>query len=524
MKVNAAFVLFFLFVGWWSIQEIEVTLIVDPNPSPYISDWETDPTLASLTIQSFDQQPLELSLEAELTENSMGLIGQAQSQPLFLEPGDMTQINAAELLVNESVQYNPDLEEQIISTGRIPEGDYQICIHVFEEPEHLIIQTVCQPFFIQQILPPEIIYPIDVDISFDQFTICQWTPVESSQPEPVQYAIKMAQVFENQTPEEALIQNSLILEDMTSDITFPVDWLLLDLDPSHPAVLIAWQVQSFDLTGIPIGDNEGLSEVASFNLVNQQSSNSITILSPGYTCVGNVGTGHVETDILLDVEVTGQFDNLYLVITSNTCGRFTPAQSTDDHTTTSGEQQVNTAGEDLNLPDEVLEALQELFSETVEIQYTRRVETEDPGLSTTRTYTYEVPVSQTVKPGEAYTTYVCGTELVRSHEVIVSEPTCDRYSPESPITGETVEDEPCEPPPEEVPANCNIQVEEKMEPLMDGGLLDEFTGKRTINRDDFIPLGAEARDYDTFRFDCIPGEGLSGRQRSWFELGLSRSC
>jgi hypothetical protein len=51
---------------------------------------------------------------------------------------------------------------------------------------------------------------------------------------------------------------------------------------------------------------------------------------------------------------------------------------------------------------------------------------------------------------------------------------------------------------------CNINMEEKVEPLMDGGLLQRYIGSQKIERDGYIILGAGGADYDQVIFTCTP--------------------
>lgn len=53
--------------------------------------------------------------------------------------------------------------------------------------------------------------------------------------------------------------------------------------------------------------------------------------------------------------------------------------------------------------------------------------------------------------------------------------------------------------------SCNFSWQEKIEPAMDGGLLDKYRARdKKIRRDDFIPLGAEGRDFDLLKWICEP--------------------
>ncbi|MDX1407893.1 MAG: hypothetical protein R3330_07160, partial [Saprospiraceae bacterium] len=97
-----------------------------------------------------------------------------------------------------------------------------------------------------------------------------------------------------------------------------------------------------------------------------------------------------------------------------------------------------------------------------------------------------LPELELVAPGDAYTVQVYAIVITldqpgASRSGIMSNALCNRFSPENPITGETVEDTPC-PPPEEV-KSCMLKPEELPDPAMDGGVHEDFLGKRKINRD-----------------------------------------
>ncbi|HEX6182140.1 MAG TPA: hypothetical protein VFZ47_12895, partial [Chitinophagaceae bacterium] len=51
---------------------------------------------------------------------------------------------------------------------------------------------------------------------------------------------------------------------------------------------------------------------------------------------------------------------------------------------------------------------------------------------------------------------------------------------------------------------CNIDIEEKVEPLMNGGLQPKYNGTKKIPRDGFVLLGADGKDMDQVKFTCTP--------------------
>src|SRR6266851_2237411 len=54
---------------------------------------------------------------------------------------------------------------------------------------------------------------------------------------------------------------------------------------------------------------------------------------------------------------------------------------------------------------------------------------------------------------------------------------------------------------------CQIKIDDNAEPKMDGGLTAFSKSLTEINRDDFIPLEAEGRDFDKVVWSCTPSDG-----------------
>jgi hypothetical protein len=56
---------------------------------------------------------------------------------------------------------------------------------------------------------------------------------------------------------------------------------------------------------------------------------------------------------------------------------------------------------------------------------------------------------------------------------------------------------------------CDINFEEKVEPKMDGGLQPKYVVSKKIERDGYIVLGADGRDYDQVKFTCTPSSNCN---------------
>ncbi|MCK4681666.1 hypothetical protein KAT59_01405, partial [Candidatus Bipolaricaulota bacterium] len=110
-----------------------------------------------------------------------------------------------------------------------------------------------------------------------------------------------------------------------------------------------------------------------------------------------------------------------------------------------------------------------------------------------------IPLDMVLEPGQAFIWQAIGVyeDATGEQGAVVSTAECVRYQPIDVSTELPVEPIPC------IPPECNIRVEEKVSPAMDGGL-DPISETMTINRDDFVPLKAVGLDFDELWWYCEP--------------------
>ncbi|MFP4544891.1 MAG: hypothetical protein ACLFQU_11715 [Candidatus Kapaibacterium sp.] len=124
-------------------------------------------------------------------------------------------------------------------------------------------------------------------------------------------------------------------------------------------------------------------------------------------------------------------------------------------------------------------------------------------------YNYELPMSEFVEPGAAFTYQIVGIADLGDGETVEvrSEPQCLRYRPVSEETFRPVEKIPCFPPDSIPPGNpraCGPSIEtdknEKIEIGMIADNLDLFKYPRAV------AIRGDAIDWDIVRFKCEPGK------------------
>ncbi len=108
---------------------VRTEFFVQPFPSPYVSDWQTNPSIASLTVFNGSNIPKEAVIALSVTTNDGRQVISGTSSPTVLLHGS-TVLNNTSLLHGNLKYYDTGIKNQIIQTGRIPEGTYTACIRI----------------------------------------------------------------------------------------------------------------------------------------------------------------------------------------------------------------------------------------------------------------------------------------------------------------------------------------------------------------------------------------------------------
>lgn len=269
-------------------------------------------------------------------------------------------------------------------------------------------------------------------------------------------------------------------------------------------------------------------------------------VAPRGACIGDVTTSVRSAQTLFEWAATGPFVSYDILIYDNPCGRYppppptptptptpttTPGPSpTPTPTPTTGQPVTTTAGVWEPLWDRLtpqqreelgkrglsgwgwVKAAREILGETdAEIPVEGLIEeSEDVLLPDTellaRFGPYSPEVTETVlpldwilEPGQAFIWQILGVfeDAAGEPGALLSTPECVRYQPTDPETDLPVAPVSCLPP------ECNIRVEEKVAPAMDGGLAP-ISETLTIKRDEFVPLYAVGLDFDQLWWYCEP--------------------
>jgi Carboxypeptidase regulatory-like domain len=243
--------------GW------SANLFLQPFPSPYLSDWENNPSIGSLTVFNNTGTSEEVLLHLTITERSRGEIARGSSLPIIVPPTPPpTQINSDRFIDWGTVSYNKSIENQAIRSGRLPEGEYTACLRIEDRSGGTLVDQVCADFTIVYPDQPQLILPADgeqVDFPYPIFT---WTPLQVPIGYQIHYELRIAEVLPGQTPQRALEANIPQLETdnlLTTSVQYPISALPLERGKQY-----AWQIQALDQNGFAPSSNQGRSEIWTF--------------------------------------------------------------------------------------------------------------------------------------------------------------------------------------------------------------------------------------------------------------------
>lgn len=159
--------------------------------------------LWSLELNNTTRKDIKGYLTGLLSEDKDGSIVEGQSKPFIIKAGrnSYTYKDFSDADIRYS---NNKYKEIFLRTGSAPEGDYTICVTVYNEVGDVIGIENCIFHSVRQLGNISLLTPADGDeISSDQAVVFSWTPL----PDAKEYSIKIVELIGNQPPESAIQQN-----------------------------------------------------------------------------------------------------------------------------------------------------------------------------------------------------------------------------------------------------------------------------------------------------------------------------
>lgn len=240
----------------------DAILTIQPYPSPYYSDWETNPNIGSLTVMNGTGSAADIRVFFTVTDRMNRVVVSGQGEPETIAAGGMV-VYDSPYEVAGSTTHDPELERIASRTGRLPEGDYTACAAVADDAGFVLDES-CADFYVAYPDPPLLLGPEDGARLTDAEPLFQWTPAQAPPDYPVSYSLRVVEILPGQLPGEALDRNIPhyeLRDAFTTALRYPIDGL-----PLEPSKTYAWEVRALDTNGYPASANDGRSEIWTFQV------------------------------------------------------------------------------------------------------------------------------------------------------------------------------------------------------------------------------------------------------------------
>ncbi|MEO0070805.1 MAG: hypothetical protein ABIK39_01790 [candidate division WOR-3 bacterium] len=285
----------------WSVSVV----CPNPYPSPYLSDWENNPGIISIIITGSTPDTVKLVDSLHSIEHGFVAKGSSADIPFLSSPIEK---DNRDFINYRGITYNSEFQEEIIRTNRLLEGTYTLYTYLIRKSTgELIASGNPVTFTILGFQQPSLLTPGDGDTIRVALPTFQWTPATSHPGFEVRYSVKICEILSGQTPQQA-INNIPHHEETVVDLTswtYPVS-----ARPFEENKWYVWQVQAKDRNNIPIGENEGKSDI--FRFIFQSVPHGFTIsnlqlILPGVVPVGTTVRAKVKFDVSGSGDVQGRF-------------------------------------------------------------------------------------------------------------------------------------------------------------------------------------------------------------------------
>jgi len=260
-KIKLFIIFFFFFNLSLFAQDFSLNLSCQTYPSPFIADWENNPGIVNISINYTGTSVETVRLESRAVSVERGEIARGQSDNIIFTAPQTIYRDNRDFLNYRNITYNSEYREQIVRTGRLLEGSYTLYVQLVRVRSGAVLDEKQATFYILSFNPPSLVAPTNLDTVRIQFPTFQWTPATSHPGFVVRYHLKICEIRAGQTPQVAINNiphHSEVIVDQVS-FTYPNSAPALEENKNY-----CWQVQAKDRNDVPIGDNEGKSEVWQF--------------------------------------------------------------------------------------------------------------------------------------------------------------------------------------------------------------------------------------------------------------------
>lgn len=166
---------------------------------------------------------------------------------------------------------DPDYNEIVTRTGKVPSGEYTICMYVIDAQTNDTLGKDCiNQHAVLNVTPPQLIHPRKNSKVQERLPAFSWTPISPLVPvAEITYSIKVVEIFGRQSPIDAIQSNTVWFGE--DDIPIPLIQYPLSAEPFEAGISYAWQITANAKTAGGVRVELCRSEIWSFSIPTKDS-------------------------------------------------------------------------------------------------------------------------------------------------------------------------------------------------------------------------------------------------------------
>lgn len=256
--------------------QITTTLNLQTRPTPVLSEWANKNQIVNFIVDKASPNPQQVIIKAEiqlLDGTVVGVTNVTKTAPVTLTRG-VKVYYSKDIMPLELMTFSGVYLNTFISTGKLPAGNYQLCVFVLDVASlQPLVSTKCKIFFVSNIQLPFLLMPANnavLNKAVAQNTITfRWTPMSPiDQASLPIYRLQLFEILPYQEALQALRGNQPILDIKLRGVTQYI-WrpgLIFNTNNSL-AIKYVWTIQTLDSNGLPVSQTDGNGENRSEPLV-----------------------------------------------------------------------------------------------------------------------------------------------------------------------------------------------------------------------------------------------------------------
>jgi hypothetical protein len=258
------------------MSQVMVSLNVDANPTPYISQWANQDEVVMVTVSNINPGlegiDYRISIKMEL-EGSLVVQTNTAQVVTRQVPFGTEVFMADEVIDYNALQFYGTFATQIAQTGMLPAGTYSFCVSLVDLNGVIISapMEVCKPMTITSYQAPELIFPtqnVQLQASALQSTSLTWSPLTPVPPaiQGLKYVVAVSEVYPHQTPSQAFFANMPLIEEEVmagNQLLWPPE-----VGMPEDTIQYVWSVKAVNFDDQPyIPQNSGFASISHFTVV-----------------------------------------------------------------------------------------------------------------------------------------------------------------------------------------------------------------------------------------------------------------